>query len=161
MNNIQVVNFATGELTELSDNCLAKLMEVYEAAKAKRDETYVVMETIKMLLIQKSQKSHIDPTRLTRRIQGDGVTAILKENPKIEWDESLLSKAKRILGKNEFSKFFREKTEFKPQYRELNKLPHTVAPDKNVQKAYKIMLDARKPTGQSSFYLAWEKAKNG
>ena len=160
--NIEVINFKTGELIKLDAKNLKSLMDTYEAAKAKKDEVFTVMETIKMLLIEKTKTSReVDPTRLTRRVEGNGVTAILKENPKINWDEAALKQAKRTLGSKSFERFFKIKTEFKPQYRELNKLPHTVASSKTEGKAYKLILDARRPTGESSFYLSWEKAKDG
>jgi len=159
MKNIELIDFNTGELINLNTDDLKSLMAVYDSARARRDEAYTVIETIKLLLIEKSKESAVDPTRLTRRIQGDGVVAVLRENPKISWDGSLLSRAKRMLGKEQFAKYFQEKIEYKPQYRELNKLPHTIAPDKNTQKAFSLMLDARKLTGQSYFTLAWEVPK--
>ena len=160
MNKLEIVCPHTGEVKEYDGDDLHALNILYEDAKAQKDEAAAFMEKIKMLLIQKANKSAADPNSLTRRIEGQGVVAILRESPKVKWDEIKLQKVKRILSKKDFERFFKTVTEYKPIYRELNKLPHTVAKDKNEQKAYQMILSARVPSGESYFSLSWEKKKN-
>lgn len=161
MKKIEILNPNTGELTEVKPNDLNKLCDIYETAVEKKNAALDIMNEIKMILVNRTRESKTDPTRLTKRIEGNAVTAILKENPKVNWDSEKLKKAKRVLGGKSFERFFKIKTEFKPQYRELNKLPHTVASSKAEESAYKLMLDARIPTGDSYFNLSWEKKKDG
>ena len=161
MKKLEILNPKTGELIEVDANDLNALCDIYEKAVERKNKALDIMNQIKMLLIEKSGKRMLDPTRLTRRIEGDGLSAVLKENPKVDWDETKLNKAKRMLGGDAFGRFFKIKTEFKPQYRELNKIPHTVAKSKSEENAYKLILESRVPKGESYFSLVWEKKKNG